>query len=1031
MKITKNSTNLDIKKLLINSDTIKAHTREIECLLEFDEKTIASGSYEGIIKVWDIKTQKELISIPIEHESIYFEKNILFVKNKLKLKFINIENLLNPVEIEDKTIVLKSSIENIFIEENMLILTTLCGDLYVDKIDIDKLSSLKIDEFTKNELHIKTLLLGDSGVGKTTLGYWLENEDFNQKIHSTHGMRFFEYISNEEINVKSLGSKHKFILDIWDFGGQPEYQISHKQNFEKTRIIIFVVDLQRDDNSESYWINSIKEHRDKMARDDLKIYIVGTKSENKDKDKNENRLKKIKEQIKGNIKNILEIEYFFSKVKENHESCDLMKNIKNYFEKDFKLERNMILVDKSYRAYLEIKTYKESSFYLDDEFINELKNDSDLDDGDISNALTFLLDLGSIEKLDKYYILKPYWKNLFATAILKYAQENDVVKSSISLSDILDYKYEVKFDKLFDSEKKDEKRSDEDIYKNQFKTLFDDIKRLFSKELIKNFMDDKICYFKNGMFVFPSRFLYKEGFEKSKYFELDSISLVSKKQVEETIGVVVSSIYYSPKYTILKHLNKGVKIKENSTGDLYLLEFIREDLVNQKRNQENTQIKIYAKNDNKEKNRELLSLVKFLLADKLNSVYEKYQYMIIDNDKDIGNLNLTINSEYQKDILEEIEKLDKCIKKESILDFDKRNLEEIDFNYQKKKNELFNKIENRICDKKVKKNILHLSDLHFSADVNINNEIILLEKDLGNFNNESGNEFEIKGFNSIDYIILSGDLSARGEQKEYVNVSKFVEILIEKCDIDAQKVLIIPGNHDYSRTLTHNAYSIKNFSKDFDENKDFKINDKIYLKRNDKEWENKFKYFSEYLYENIYHESFTLGKTIKLIEDDNFSFALINTSTKIDHFKPKEVSFDTNSFISLQNKVSNAKTKFAIGHHPVNYEENYDFVDNLHKFDYRAYIHGHVHRNNLISFQDIISSTKAFIYIGSGLFFTDNTYSQISGVPLRYNIISVDTDTKDIVINTRERERVTMHWRASYLYPSEGSVKSYYINKGQ
>lgn len=404
------------------------------------------------------------------------------------------------------------------------------------------------------------------------------------------------------------------------------------------------------------------------------------------------------------------------------------------------------------------------------------------------------------------------------------------------------------------------------------------------------------------------------------------------------------------------------------------MEFIREDLINQKKNQENTQIKIYAKNDNKEKNKELISLLKLLLINNLNSVYEKYQYSIKVDNKDVGSLSLTLNSQYQKDILDKLEtsKLSEgkmSLEKETILNLDKRELEEIKSNHLKKKEELFKKIEKRIVDKKnkkVKKNILHLSDLHFSLDVNIDNEIILLEKDLQNFNNEE--EFEIKGFDSIDYIILSGDLSARGEEKEYIKVSKFISKLIEKCDIDAEKVLIIPGNHDYSRSLTHNAYSIRNFNSEYNEKRDFKINDRIYLKRNEKEWENKFKYFSEYLYENIYHESFVLNIDIKLIEDENFSFSLINTSTKIDHFKPKDVFFNSNSFINLQKSVSDGKIKFAIGHHPVNYEENYDFVDNLHKFDYRAYIHGHVHRNNLISFQDIISSNKAFIYIGSGLF---------------------------------------------------------------
>ncbi|NQX84156.1 MAG: metallophosphoesterase, partial [Mycoplasmataceae bacterium] len=791
---------------------------------------------------------------------------------------------------------------------------------YVENINLDELLNLKVN--FENSFHIKTLLLGDSGVGKTTLGYWLENQSHDETIHSTHGMRFFEYQVKEPLPVKTSQSektaKHKFTFDIWDFGGQPEYQISHKQNFDETRLIFLVVDVNRKDNSEYFWINSIKEHLGKMKKD-ITVFIIGTKSKSKEDEK---KLQKIEKLIKSSIpliktKTILHNTAEQSK-KEDKENPKLISEMETFIKETFKIEHVHILTSYGYLALQEIKKLQKERFHFTSltELLENI-NDNNISEIHVLSAITSLQKDGSIEMKDNTIILKPYWKNILATAILLHVQKNETVKASISLNDLFSYNFEVKFDKLFEIEEKNKTfKCDMEIYNTEFKNASSDTRKSIAKELVQNFINDKICYYKNGMLVFPSRFHYKKDlFDKKEYFALESLSLVSQKQVEVTIGVIVTSLEYSNQYEIIKHLNKGVKVKDKK-DNLYLIEFSREDIDTHHKNQHKTTIKILAINSNEEENMRIVEFIKIILTENLTSVYEQNTFKLKKNNEDIGELKLTIEPQ-EKEIFISILKDYKDMEiEENISDEcnnNKRNTEEIKTNHKNSLEIINKKLEKwKDTTDKNERKILHLSDLHFDENTNIQNELILLEKDFDS-------KLEI-----IDYIILSGDLSAKGKAKEFEIIAEFISKLIELCNIDAQKVILVAGNHDYSRDITHNAYCIKDFNENnFKDKIDFKINDKIYLKREVKKWNEKFKYFSEYLYETIYNQSFDIQNHVKVIQDEKIAFVMMNTSTNIDHFNPLKVTFDTNAFITAQQDINlqkdrkEDKIKFAVVHHPI------------------------------------------------------------------------------------------------------------------
>ena len=83
-----------------------------------------------------------------------------------------------------------------------------------------------MDEKNEEEIYdeIKVILLGSSGVGKTSLITRYKTRKFIRNITSTHGSNF--------VTMKKTFNNKKYILNIWDTAGQEKYnsltQILHR-----------------------------------------------------------------------------------------------------------------------------------------------------------------------------------------------------------------------------------------------------------------------------------------------------------------------------------------------------------------------------------------------------------------------------------------------------------------------------------------------------------------------------------------------------------------------------------------------------------------------------------------------------------------------------------------------------------------------------------------------------------------------------------------------------------------------------------
>ena len=970
--------------------TLKGHQSAVTSVARIDENRIVSASRDKTIRVWDIKEQKEIHIIPTKH----IVTRVAHIKDDFIISCdrkgdIYIHELLAGVDKggDEPIVFLDSPIKDISILNNKVVVCTLANDFLTIDIGNEIFQELEND-ISKPIFHMKTILLGDKGAGKTTVAYFLKHKEFNDKIISTHGMRFFD------INMGDLSyaenKEGEFHLNIWDFGGQPEYQLSHKQCYKNAKMVFLVVNLSKNESEDKdclYWINSIKEHKNEMSKN-IKVFIIGTQSINKKK--SEKRLKSIEELLKNEIKGISTETIIESCLEEDD---NFSQKIKNFINKDFKIESERSLTLQTRDTIKEIKKLSKQKYSVD------------IEKFDI-RAINILEEDGFVEKKEQMLFLKPYWKNIFATSILREAQNNSIVSGAIKEKNLYSYEFGVLFDKSIDNNDKESKEKKEDnLLYNDFKED-DFLKKEIMKDIVTNFYKDMVCYKKTKMFIFPSRFCDDTLQELGTldFFEISEIKLVSKKNTEVTIGTIVSFLYHYKEFTIKKHLYDGIELYDKQNKE-FLVKFERAGLLEDSKNQHQMGIKIYAKENTTSKDL-LISLIKTLLKNKLISVYETYHFV---NDKDTALTVVTNEEDFT------IENFIKLSDKNS---FDTRELLRIEKEeIEEEKNNSLENIEsfyNQKDEDKEEKypNILHLSDLHFTKDTNIDNELKLLLKDFSNgiyFDNRAESKDNNIEITDIDYIVISGDITQGGQIEEFKVAYTFISELARYCNISAQQIIVCVGNHDYDREITHKAYKIQSKKRvSFNKGLDYSIDDELFLQREIKNWSKKFDNFSKYLYEPLYHQTFSYDKKeqIKVIKDDKITFYVVNSSSEIDHFNTQSVKFDSSILLNKIDDIedNDSTIKICVGHHPLSMERDYAFINILQQYNFKAYMHGHIHRNFSLSFTNPQNSLNEFIQIGSGLFSYPNKDDLI--YPYRYNIVQIKD--KEFIINTRTRENIRL-----------------------
>ena len=117
----------------------------------------------------------------------------------------------------------------------------------------------------------KVVLLGEAGVGKTSIISRYVGNTFSEVLMSTTGASF----ATKKLDIDS---EHKIKFQIWDTAGQERFRSLAKIFYQNAAVAILVYDITRRDSFEKlkeFWIKELKEN----APSDIILALAANKSD--------------------------------------------------------------------------------------------------------------------------------------------------------------------------------------------------------------------------------------------------------------------------------------------------------------------------------------------------------------------------------------------------------------------------------------------------------------------------------------------------------------------------------------------------------------------------------------------------------------------------------------------------------------------------------------------------------------------------------------------------------------------------------
>jgi predicted MPP superfamily phosphohydrolase/orotate phosphoribosyltransferase len=178
--------------------------------------------------------------------------------------------------------------------------------------------------------------------------------------------------------------------------------------------------------------------------------------------------------------------------------------------------------------------------------------------------------------------------------------------------------------------------------------------------------------------------------------------------------------------------------------------------------------------------------------------------------------------------------------------------------------------------------IIHISDLHTTYHTNELGKICEhtclttdpnKSEDCKSFIKKVAKSINDRFSNHNKYLIITGDIADKAEQKEYEQAESLITLLLSELKItDTSRIAIIPGDHDWHNSSVEQAKRAK-----INNGIDFEIN------------EIKYKNFNEHLYNKIKKSEFDSNKIIfeTMNIGDNIVFLSLNSTLKIENIGDK------------------------------------------------------------------------------------------------------------------------------------------------
>ena len=335
--------------------------------------------------------------------------------------------------------------------------------------------------------------------------------------------------------------------------------------------------------------------------------------------------------------------------------------------------------------------------------------------------------------------------------------------------------------------------------------------------------------------------------------------------------------------------------------------------------------------------------------------------------------------------------------------------------------------------------ILHLSDMHFTHDVSPLSRLQWLIDDI--------TKGDCLGYETLEYLVISGDITNKGKAEGFEKACEFVRLLIERFGLSAQRCILVPGNHDI-QYLTE-SYDWRHDNDGLESDQWVQQGD-IYLVRNDEKYKLRLKTFSDAFFHKIVQQPYPFdyahqGKAY-LFHEKQIQFLTLNSCWQIDQFNRKRSGIHPDAVAHAiqdaekQKKDAIAKghinkdamiLRIAIWHHAVAGQDmmaNVDFVGHLQNNGVKLCLHGDIHeyRREIIGYWH----PKKLNIIGAGSFGSPPE-NRPESTSCLYNLLEIQSDFTSIRVHTRCQRKQDGIWEGLYIWPDinnqEGRLPYYDI----
>nr|VFK39777.1 MAG: Calcineurin-like phosphoesterase [Candidatus Kentron sp. TC] len=292
----------------------------------------------------------------------------------------------------------------------------------------------------------------------------------------------------------------------------------------------------------------------------------------------------------------------------------------------------------------------------------------------------------------------------------------------------------------------------------------------------------------------------------------------------------------------------------------------------------------------------------------------------------------------------------------------------------------------------------------------------------------------------LDYLVISGDLTRRATETEFRAAFLLVDSLVKRFGLDAGRVIVVPGNHDLNWGLSEEAYPFvpkSRLPKKLPPDRCIPAGEAGALIRDNEKYRARFALFDEHFHRHVYQgERYPSeeAEQFRWLEraEDRILFLGLNSCWEIDHHFTGRAAIHMPALTRALDRLNESEGKYddwlkiAVWHHPVAGGEgmNPDFLQQLAVHGFGLCLHGHIHEamEGFHKYDD----ARALRIVGAGTFGAP-TKEQVPGIPLQYNLLTLDPASRQMRVDTRRKEKPEGAWAADARWGDKGKApKAWY-----